>query len=126
VFFPAHASNQLQALDFSIFGATKRLIARVNRTDRSNIQTKHITLLNIIQAFGLSSRTLILDENILHAHVWPAAAGRLLHPITNGFEDARPLDEGETDADEEEVKLSREECERLLYDPTRECDPSEQ
>jgi hypothetical protein len=137
VFFPAHASNQLQALDLSIFGVTKRLIARVNRTETYSIQTKHIarvvgsfmsaaTPLNITQAFRLSDLRLILDEIILRAQVWPAAAGRLLHPITNGFEDTRPLEEGETDDDEEDVKLSGEERARLLYDPTGERDPSEQ
>jgi hypothetical protein len=40
--FPIYNSNQLQPLDLSLFGITKRYIAKVNKLDAVNIQTKHI------------------------------------------------------------------------------------
>jgi hypothetical protein len=48
-FYPPHSSNQLQALDLSMLGIVKRLLARANRIDAGNIQTKHIV--NVVGAF---------------------------------------------------------------------------
>jgi hypothetical protein len=39
---PMHSSNQLQALDLSIFGVTKRHILRMNKMENLNVQSKHI------------------------------------------------------------------------------------
>jgi hypothetical protein len=48
-YFPPHSSNQLQPLDLSLFGITKRLLSRVNRLDAVNIQTRHVA--SVVCAF---------------------------------------------------------------------------
>jgi hypothetical protein len=42
LFLPPHNSNQPQPLDLSVFGLTKRLLIRVNRMEKLNIQTQHV------------------------------------------------------------------------------------
>jgi hypothetical protein len=125
-YFPPHSSNQLQPLDLSLFGVTKRLLARMNRLDAVNIQTKHIaqvvssfmsaaTPLNIVKTFGLSGIGLMIDdEGILRCQVRPQEAKRLLMALTipipgcDGVEDEA--------SDDEEIRAFEEEMAELLYD----------
>jgi hypothetical protein len=62
IILPAHASNQLQMLDLSIFGITKKYLSDFNRLDSLSIQSLHIAKIysafitaalphNIVQSF---------------------------------------------------------------------------
>jgi hypothetical protein len=42
LFMPPHAPSQLQVLDLSIFGVTKRLIQGVNRLEAVKVQSRYI------------------------------------------------------------------------------------
>jgi hypothetical protein len=75
-YFSPHSSNQLQPLDFSLFGLTKRFLARANKLDAVNIQTKHISSvvwaflaaavpLNVAKSFTLSGICLVADGDAL-------------------------------------------------------------
>jgi hypothetical protein len=86
-YFPSRTSRQLQPLDLLLFGITKRLIARANRLDAANIQTKHIASvvcaflatavpLNIVKTFVLSGICLVADAGILFCTMRPNRAKR--------------------------------------------------
>jgi hypothetical protein len=89
---PPHSSNQLQALDLSLFGVTKRLMARVNRMETVNVQSKHIaqvvcaflsaaTPLNIVASFRNAGIGLVVDQDMVRCQVQPNSARCLLHPL---------------------------------------------
>jgi hypothetical protein len=40
-YIPPHSSNQVQPLDLCVFGVTKRLMTRLNKMDKENIQSVH-------------------------------------------------------------------------------------
>jgi hypothetical protein len=42
---PLHSFNQVQPLDLSVFGVTKRLMTRLNRMDEANVQPVQIAQL---------------------------------------------------------------------------------
>jgi hypothetical protein len=84
-YFSAHPSNQLQPLDLSRFGITKRLIARANKLPAVNIQTKHIPSvvfaflatavpLNLVKTFTLSGICLVADAETLFYTLRPDRA----------------------------------------------------
>jgi hypothetical protein len=91
LFLPPHSSNQLQPLDFSVFDLTKRLLIRVTRAAKLNIQTQHVAQVvcafmatavpvNILKSFRNSGIDLIGDENYLLYRVIPGLARCLLNP----------------------------------------------
>jgi hypothetical protein len=94
ILIPPHSSNQLQMLDLSIFGVTKRYIARANRLEKVNIQTNHIhtvlqgfysaaTPANIVASFlnwGISL-TMDPETRAILCTINPQAARCLLHAI---------------------------------------------
>jgi hypothetical protein len=125
LYFPAHSSNQLQPLDLSIFGITKRLLARTNRLDSVNIQSAHIARvvcsfmssanpLNIIHTFSLSGICLVSDDDVLRCQIRMEKAHRILVPFGNVV----PGCDERTDAssDEEEIQAFQEEMAGLLYE----------
>lgn len=126
LYFPPHRSNQLQPLDLSLFGVTKRLLAQMNRLEAVNIQTRHIaqvvsafmsaaTPTNIVKTFSLSGMALIVDsEGILRCQVRPDRARR----VVTGFMPPIPGCEPATDAtsDDEEIQAFKEDFAELLYD----------
>jgi hypothetical protein len=68
LFRPQYSSNQLQPLDLSLFGLTKRLLIRFNHMDASNTQTQHTAqvvsaylsapgLFNVIEVFARRALT---------------------------------------------------------------------
>jgi hypothetical protein len=72
VFIPQHSSHQVQPLNLCIFGITKKLIGRLNKLEKMNVQTAHIVQLvntfiaaatpsNIIQTFHSASISLVAD-----------------------------------------------------------------
>jgi hypothetical protein len=64
---PPHSSNQVQPLDLSTFGVTKRLIARVNRMENVNVQSAHIA--QVVSAFMSASSPLNVVGTFLSAGI---------------------------------------------------------
>jgi hypothetical protein len=119
--FPPHSSNQVQPLDLSIFGITKRLVARVNRMESMNVQTDHIakvvcsfmaaaTPVNIVKTFCRAGICLVLDDGIVRCRVCPDHARCLLVPITTNLPSIPDEDE-----DDMEAELYLEHCASLLF-----------
>jgi hypothetical protein len=72
MWLPPHSSNQLQMLDLCLFCATKKLIARMNKLERVNVQTDHIVRVlegfmaaavphNIVASFRNAGVSLVLE-----------------------------------------------------------------
>jgi hypothetical protein len=91
IFLPPHSSNQTQVLDLSVFGITKRLIARVNRIQDANIQGFHIAQVvcsfmsavnpvNVVQSFKNAGISLLNTGDGLLCVVTPETARCLMEP----------------------------------------------
>jgi hypothetical protein len=117
-YFPLHTFNQFQPLDLSLFGITKRLIARANKLDAVNIQTKHLSSvvcaflsaavpLNIVKTFAFSGIYLGTDAGTLFCTIRPDRAKRSLLPLPSAFPDIS--DVTDDDLDEDELKVFIEE-----------------
>jgi hypothetical protein len=122
-YFPPHSSNQLQPLDLSVFGITKRYIARTNALDAVNIQSKHIAAVvcaflaaavpvNVVRTFGLSGICLVADAGVLFCTIRPDRAKRLLLPLPSPYPEISDI--SDEDFDEEELKVFIEECTGLI------------
>jgi hypothetical protein len=85
-------SNQLEVLDLSVFGVTKRIITRINCLEAVNVQSKHIsdvvnafftacTPINIVKSFRRAGISLLVDqdERIL-CQITPETARCLIEP----------------------------------------------
>jgi hypothetical protein len=97
-------------LDLSIFGITKRLVARVNRMESMNVQTDHIakvvcsfmaaaTPVNIVKTFRRAGICLVLDDDIVRCRVCRDRAHYLLDPITASLLPIPDEDEDDMEAD---------------------------
>jgi hypothetical protein len=124
-YFPPHNSNQLQPLDLSLFGITKRLLSRVNKLDAVNIQTRHIASVvcaflaaavpwNVVKTFKISGICLVADNGVLRCSVRPGMAKQLNQPLPSAVPEM--ADRGSDDSDVEELEVFVEECAGLLYD----------
>jgi hypothetical protein len=122
---PPHSSNQLQALDLSIFGVTKRHLARVNRMEGLNVQSKHIAQVvcafmaaavpvNIVQTFRNAGIVLVVADNQLFCKVEPARARCLLQPNTDERVEGDVLTE--EDREHLEAELYVQECAGIIED----------
>jgi hypothetical protein len=71
---PSHSSNQLQTLDLCLFGATKKLIARINKLEKVNVQVNYIVRVvdglmaaavphNIVPSFRNTGVSLLLNDD---------------------------------------------------------------
>jgi hypothetical protein len=115
IWLPAHSSNQLQMLDLSIFGITKRKIARVNRLEQVNVQTEHIVQVvnsfmsaacphNVIESFRNAGFSLKRDaNNRILCHVTPESARCLFEPI----EETPELEEDDPNVEEFQNRCAR-------------------
>jgi hypothetical protein len=99
---PPDSSNQLQPLDLSLFGATKRHILGANRHEEGNLQSRHICEVltgflsaavppSIVASFRNGGISLVLEgneprsgriPNIL-CRITPESARCLLEPVTD-------------------------------------------
>jgi hypothetical protein len=92
IFLPPHSSNQLQVLDLSVFGVTKRIITRINCLEAVNVQSKHISdvvnaffaaaiPINIVKSFRRAGISLIVDpdEHVI-CQITPETARCLIEP----------------------------------------------
>jgi hypothetical protein len=72
IFIPPHSSHQVQPLDLCIFGVTKKLIGRLNRLEKMNVQTAHVAQIvnsflaaatpsNIVETFRGAGISLVVD-----------------------------------------------------------------
>jgi hypothetical protein len=116
--FPPHSSNQVQPLDVSTFGITKRHIARVNRMENVNVQSRHIAQvvcsfmsaaspINIVGTFRHAGIALtIAPDRTLFCRVCTEAARCLLVPI----EPAQELVPTDDEVEELEAELYLENC----------------
>jgi hypothetical protein len=89
LFLPPHSSHQLQCLDVSLFGITKRHVSSYNRKDILNIQTSHIikvvssfvqaaTPNNITGSFRNSGISLYSDDQLrIHCLITPLTVRRV-------------------------------------------------
>jgi hypothetical protein len=122
---PPHSSNQLQALDLSIFGVTKRHLARVNRMEGLNVQSKHIAQVvcafmsaavpvNIVQSFRNAGVILAVVDNKVFCKVEPRQARCLLQPITGDKTEVEEV-AGE-DREHVEEELYVQECADMIED----------
>jgi hypothetical protein len=77
---PPHSSSQLQPLDLSLFGITKRLISRANKLESHNVQTEHVckvlssfysasTPLNIIKSFKSAGIGVYFENGFLMTRI---------------------------------------------------------
>jgi hypothetical protein len=123
-FFPPQSSNQLQTLDFCLFGLTKKLSRRVNSLDAVNVQAKHIAgvvcaflatavPLTTVRTFEMSGICLVKDGAQLLCIIPPERAKRLLVPLPQILPE---LETDTDDSDETESQASLEEWTDLLYD----------
>jgi hypothetical protein len=97
LFLPPHSSHQLQCLDVSLFGITKREISSCNRKDNLNIQTSHIikvassfvraaTPNNITSSFRNAGISLYSDDHLrIHCRVTPQTVRRIDSPYVRLF-----------------------------------------
>jgi hypothetical protein len=94
VSLPPDASHLLPMLGLSTFGATKRLIARVNDNEVHAVQTSHImeildnftsvcTRNEIVESFGLRGMSLLIEEGmrIIRCLAPSEVAGRVLGAV---------------------------------------------
>jgi hypothetical protein len=100
IFLPPHSSHQLQCLDVSLFGLTKKNLSKYNQKGILNVQTHHIvevassfvqaaTPNNITHSFRNAGLSLYSDDHLqIHCHVTPvtvrrveSAYVRLLRPV---------------------------------------------
>jgi hypothetical protein len=65
IFLPPHSSTHTQILDLSIFGLTKRIIARVNRIDTCNIQRFHIA--SVVCSFESAANPMKISQSFQNA-----------------------------------------------------------
>jgi hypothetical protein len=118
-YFPPHSSNQLQPLDLCLFGITKRFIARANKLDAVNIQSKHIASVvcaflaaavptNVVETFEISGICLVADAGRLFCTIRPDRAKRLLLPLPSPCPEIPDI--SDEDFDEEELKVFIEQC----------------
>jgi hypothetical protein len=89
LFLPPHSSHQLQCLDVSLFGLTKRHVSSYNRQSNLNVQTSHIikvvssfvraaTPSNITASFRNAGISLYCDDQLrIHCHVTPLTVRRV-------------------------------------------------
>jgi hypothetical protein len=79
---PPHSSHLFQALDLSLFGITKRLLARLNKMEGLNVQSDQIggmvcsfmsaaTSANIVKTFLRAGISLVVDDNDLLCRIDP-------------------------------------------------------
>jgi hypothetical protein len=134
IMLPPHSSNQLQPLDLSTFGATKKNIHSVNTSDKLNIQTKHIVRVlvgflravvppNVIMTFRNAGISIELDPDSLQnpeseiprliCKVTPETARCLFKPIEIPDEFQGLFVDGEEE-DETEYMLGPEEAEEEM------------
>jgi hypothetical protein len=122
---PLHSSNQLQVLDVSLFGVMKRAIARINRMEAVNLQSRHIaqvvcgflsarTLINIVASFRNAGIGLVVDEGVLRCQTCPDRARCLLQPLEPCLNVDIPDEDSEADI---EANLYMEECVDLIIGP---------
>jgi hypothetical protein len=122
---PPHSSNQLQALDLSIFGVTKRHIQRINRMENLNIQSKHIaqvvcsfmaaaTPVNVVRTFRNAGIVLVVGNTRLFCRVDPTQARYLLRPLPEENPRVNEMTEGEQERLEEEMYVQ--ECADAIED----------
>jgi hypothetical protein len=89
IWLPAHASDQLQMLDLSLFGLTKSLTSRINEFAAVNVQRWDIcrvvcsflsaaTPLNIVQSLRNGGISLIRDDSGMLCGVTPHTARCLM------------------------------------------------
>jgi hypothetical protein len=68
IWFPLHASNQLQLLDLCIFGLTKRLIPRGNRLQNINLQADRLVRILTVSCPPLSLIMLFRVLQMMGSH----------------------------------------------------------
>jgi hypothetical protein len=128
VLLSPHSSNQLQVLDFSLFGVTKRLIARVNRMEGVTVQTAHVcdvvnaffaacTPINIVKSFRNAGISLLPDDtHEIICQITPETT-RCVIEREGLLELVEVPDEGEEgEEDDPDVTAFLEICASLLYD----------
>jgi hypothetical protein len=85
LFLPVQSSNRLQPLNLFVYGLTKRLLIRVNRIKKPNVQTQHVgqivyafmsavVHLNLVKSFRNPGIDLLLDEDHIFCTVIPGLA----------------------------------------------------
>jgi hypothetical protein len=111
IFFPPHSSNQVQPLDLSVFGNTKKAIRRANRLEAVNIQTDHIvkvvnsfmaaaTTCNVVGAFRRAGLVLFVeDDGRPYCRVSRFHAKALLKPMREALPTPEEEDESDIDSD---------------------------
>jgi hypothetical protein len=120
-YLPRPSSNQVQPLDLSIFGITKKFFVKANRMEAMNVQTIHIARVvnafmsagkptNIVKTFENSGICLALDENKIRVRIRPEKARCLLHPIIECI----PLLETDEEGDDIDEMTYLEQCAERL------------
>jgi hypothetical protein len=121
----AHRSNQLQVLDVSLSGVTKRAIARINRMEAANLQSRNILQvvcgfmsagnpIDIVASFRNSRIGLVVDQGGLRCQTCPDPARCLLESLKLCLNVDIPDEDSETDI---ESNLYMEERVDLMIGP---------
>jgi CRP-like cAMP-binding protein len=128
IFFPPHSSNQVQPLDLSLFGTTKKAILRTNRMDPLNIQTEHIvkvvnsfmsaaTPCGVVKTFRRAGLVLVVDGERLVCQVSPVHATALLKKVRDElhyeFNFGPPMPEEEEEEDDIDADVFFERCQGM-------------
>jgi hypothetical protein len=122
---PPQSSNQLQVLDLSLFGVTKRAIARINRMEAANVRSRHIPQvvcgfmsagvpINIVASCRNAGIGLVVDEGVLRCRARPDRARCLLQSLEPCLNVDIPDEDSEADI---EANLYIEECVDLIIGP---------
>jgi hypothetical protein len=111
VFLPPHSSNQLQPLDLSLFGVTKKRLVQVNGLESHKVQTRHIhkvvncfmeaaTPSNIVGTFRRAGIAVVYENEQLLCRVSPELASAVMESMEYEWEE-----EGEPEEDDEDIEL---------------------
>jgi hypothetical protein len=115
----------LRSLDLCLFGITKRAIARANKLDAVNVQTRHNAFVicsflaaavpvKVVKTFEISCIYFVNDAGTLLCTVQPDKAKRLLIQLPSPLAHIPDLESD--DSGVEELRALMEECVELIFD----------
>jgi hypothetical protein len=115
-YLPLQSSNQVQPLDLSVFGITKKFMAKANQMEVMNIRIVHVarfvnafmaakTATNIIKTFRNSCADFDLDEHTIRCRICPEKGRCLIGPMIERI--PRPEGNGDENLIEEMTYLEK-------------------
>jgi hypothetical protein len=126
-FIPPHSSNQLQMLDLCLFGITKRLISRLNKAEKINIQSDHIIKImnsflsaavpkTITASFRNAGLELIMDpDRVIRMRVAPEKARCIIDKAVSDLLNPTIQTEYEEEEEDIDTEIYKEACAQFVF-----------